>query len=145
MRSGASSDVKAEIAAAQQLDGLALDTKAELARLGIELIVDIIQVQLLDSPAMAADQQLKAVCMLGAGAGNIGVQRLDAMHKALLDQEIEGAVDGRGAGGSVLDGQSVEEIVGLQAAAGPGDHFEHASSDRGETHTVALALSFCLL
>ena len=105
--SGVSGSLKAEIAAAQQLDGLAFDAKAELPSLGIELMVDVVQVQFLDPSAMATDQQLKAVRMLGAGAGHVGIQRLDAVHQALLDQEIEGAVYRRRAGGGMLDGQAV--------------------------------------
>lgn len=59
---------------AQQFDGLAFDTKAQVTGLLAKLGTDVIQVQLVDASALSTNQQLKTVRMFGAGAGHIGIQ-----------------------------------------------------------------------
>ena len=91
-----------------------------------ELFADLVHVQLFHASAGAAYQQLKAMRVFGARAGHIGIERLDAMHQALLDEKFQGAIDGRWPRRGMLGGEPVQQIIGLEAAGRGGDHFQHA-------------------
>ena len=110
-----------------------------------KLAMNIVQVQLLDTAAVATDQQLEAVSMFGAGTGHVGVERLDAMHQSLLDQEVQRAIDRGRPGRGVLGSQPVEQIIGLQSAAGVGNDLQHPLANGGKAHAAFAALAQRLL
>ena len=55
--------------------------------------VDIAVVQLQDGPAAPADQELALVRTCRVGAADEGIERGDAVYQAVLEQEIQRAVD----------------------------------------------------
>lgn len=58
-----------------------------------QLLIDVIEMQFFHSSACTAYQKLKAMRVFGTGAGDVGIERLDAMYQALLDEEFQRTVD----------------------------------------------------
>ena len=71
-----------------------------------------------DAAAILADREDgRIVAMLLVGAGDIGVERLDPVGEALIDQAVEGAVDRRRRGDALVPDR-VENLIGGHRAAG---------------------------
>ena len=75
--------------------------------------------------------------MPGGIAAEEGVQGVDAMHQARLDQELERAVDRGRCRLVALLGELGEDLVGADRLVRAPDDFEHALADRGEVQPAA--------
>ena len=74
--------------------------------------------ELLHEPAILADREGgHVVLMVRMLAGNVGVEALKPVGQALLDQLVEGAVDGRRRDGS-LGAHLVEDLIGGERILG---------------------------
>jgi hypothetical protein len=94
------------------LDNPVLSLKAT-GRHGLpERLVDTAILQFLDLATIPADEELAVVGGLRVGAADEGVKGLKTMHQPLLQQEIEGAIDGRRFRGRQLLAQHIEHLVG---------------------------------
>ncbi len=95
--------------------------------------------------AMSANQQAHVVRFVRVGAADKGVQAVNAVNQALLEQEIEAAIDGGRLDAVIFGGEAVDEFVSLDRLVVCPDQFEHAPTQRGELGTERLATIFGLL
>jgi len=95
--------------------------------------------------AMSANQQAHVVGFVRVGAADEGVQAVNAVNKAVFEQEIETAVDGGRLDAVIFGGEAVDEFVSLDRLVVRPDQFEHAPTQRGELGTERLATIFGLL
>src|SRR3546814_3864043 len=82
-------------AQADHLNGLALDLEIKLLGIGLDAGAEFGIVDLDGGAAGLADENVLLHGMAGLAAADEGVQALDPVHAALLDQEVECAIDGR--------------------------------------------------
>ena len=94
---------------------------------------DALVLDLVDAAAVAADQELDGVVVADAFlAGDEGVEAFDAVDEAVLEEEVERAVDG-GGHGVVADGlEAVEHGVGADGALALEHDAEHVAADVGQ-------------
>ena len=69
-------------------------------------------VQFVGIAALGADQKEAAVTLSRMGAADEGIHALDAVDQAVLDQEVECAIDGGRRRAEILVAQLVEQRVG---------------------------------
>ena len=112
---------------------------AKPRRLALEVIEfgKAVAVQLLGVAAFAADQEEAAMRLARMTATDEGVHALDAVDEPVLDQEIEGAVDGGRRRAQVLVAQLVEQRVGADRLVARPHEFEHAPAQRRESQVLA--------
>ena len=69
--------------------------------------------------ALAADQELPAVGMVGVVAGDKRSRAVKSVHQPHVDEEVEAAIDARGRDGGILWPNEVEQFVGGQRPVSP--------------------------
>jgi len=62
--------------------------------------------------ALAADQELPAVGMVGVVAGDEGSHAVKSVHQPHVDEEVEATIDARRRDGGILWPNEVEQFVG---------------------------------
>ncbi|VFT48114.1 Uncharacterised protein [Pseudomonas aeruginosa] len=119
--------VPAGAAEADHLDGLAFHGEADAVRSGDDGPADIRLFQLDRGVAGAADEELALVAVLRVVAADECVERGDAVHQAVLLEEVQRAVDGRRRGAAAVGfAEHREDIVGPQRLVALPDQFQHA-------------------
>ncbi|MNL45865.1 hypothetical protein D3C87_1685420 [compost metagenome] len=90
--------------------------------------------------AFTADQELTLVGVLRVIAADEGVERGDAVHQAVFQQEIQRAVHGwrRGAA-AVLLAEHREDVVGTQRLVALPHQFQHPPPQRGQAQALTCA------
>ena len=76
------------------------------------------------------------------GAAHVGVQRGNAVHQSLFQQEIEGAVHGRRRGLVAFGGQAVKNAVSTQRLMAFPHQLQHPAADIGQPHAALGAQVF---
>jgi hypothetical protein len=96
-----------------------------------------------DSPAAAANQELRRMQAAGGRAGDIGIEAFDPMNQAVLQQELQRSVNGDGSPCIPLsDAESADDIVGTDSAVTGGDDLEDATPVRRQSGIALHALLF---
>lgn len=95
--------------------------------------------------AMGANQQAHVVWFVRVGAADEGVQAVNAVNKAVFEQEVEAAIDGGRLDAVIFGGEAVDEFVSLDRLMIRPDQFEHAPTQRGELGSERVATVFGLL
>ena len=119
--------------------GLVGNSKTMLMSLLGKGAVDGGIVQLHYLTATIADQQLHRVGMVEVAAEDEGVERLHLVGKSLLEQKVEGPIDGRGLGMGLGLLQLGQQIIGADGIAMGGKQPEHLAPGRSETDPALLA------
>jgi len=94
---------------------------------------------------LGANQQTHVVRFVRVGAADEGVKAVNAVNKAMFEQEIETAVDGGRLDAVVFGGETVDEFVSLDRLVVRPNQFEHAPTQWRELGTERLATIFGLL
>jgi hypothetical protein len=88
--------------------------------------------------ALAADQELALVRVLGVAAADEGVERGDAVHQAVFQQEVQRAVHGRRRrAAAVLLAEHGEDVVGAQRLVALPHQLQHAAAQGGQAQALA--------
>ena len=77
--------------------------------------------------------------LAGMAAADEGVHALDAVDQAVLDQEVERAIDGGRRRAEVLVAQLVEQRIGADRLVARPDELEHAAAQRREAQVLVRA------
>jgi hypothetical protein len=121
------------------LDGLIGNSKAMLAGLLGECMVDGIIMQFDHIAAAIADQQLHGVGMVEMAAEDKRIEGLNLVGEALIEQEIEGSVDGRRLGIGLGLLQLGQQIIGADGIAMGGQQAKYLASGRSKADASLLA------
>ena len=101
---------------------------------------DLVVLDLVAAAAFLAQQQHALVGVADVLARRIGVAALDLVQEAVLEQELERAIDGRRRDRlAFLARQRVEDRVGAERGAAVAENVEHAASRRGQLQTLRRA------
>lgn len=79
--------------------------------------------------------------LAGVGAGDKGVQPLDLVSKAVLDQKIQRPVGHGRLRAEPFFAQAVEDVIGAKRAVFLQQDFQHPAAYRGEFQAVGLTVS----
>src|SRR5262249_28983234 len=126
---------------ARDLDRGAGDGEADLLGARGDRGADAGIVELGRRLAAGADQELPDMALVGIGAADIGVERFDAVDEAVLDQELERAIDGGRLRAHTLLAEAIEQRVGTDRRVALPDQLEHAPALIGEPRAARQALA----
>ena len=113
--------------------------KPVLARLLAEQFRHALVADLDRTRADVADQERNLVRLVRMMAADERVDRFELVDKAIFEQEIERAVDGRRRGVAAVVAELVEQVIGLDRFFGRGDQFEHLQAQRRQPQAAQLA------
>src|ERR1700754_3502714 len=99
-----------------QFDDLPADFEAMRGRAAGKLLGEFRAGNLDGFAACLADQKLALMRMLDVAACEKRVLRLDPMHEAMLDEEVEHAVDGGRRHAAALRFERAEQVIGADRA-----------------------------
>jgi hypothetical protein len=74
-----------------------------------------------------------------AGAADEGVARFDAVDQALLDEELERAIDRGRLGAAAVGAQGLQELKGADRGMALPDQFQHPPADIGQPRAALTA------
>lgn len=124
------------------LYGLVGNSKTMQVSLLGKCTVDGRIVQLDHLPAAIADQQLHRVSMVEVATEDEGVEGLDLVSEALLEQKIERPVHGRGLRIRLGLLQLGKQIIGADGVAVGGKQPKNLAPGRGEADPALFAEAF---
>src|SRR5690349_24567925 len=133
------SALAAVLAQAMDFQRLRLWPEAEGAGLRLDQFGDARIADFLGAGAVVADQERYLVRLCRMVAGNIGVDGFELVDEALLEQEIERAIDGRRRCVAVALAQVIEQVIRLDRLARRGDQFQHFLAQRSQSQAALLA------
>jgi hypothetical protein len=98
-----------------------------------------------DSPAAAANQELRRMQAAGGRAGDIGIEAFDPMNQVVLQEEFQRSVNGDGSPCIPLsDAESADDIVSTDSAVAGGDDLEDATTVWRQSGIAVRAVLFRL-
>jgi hypothetical protein len=110
------------------------------ARLGGGLLQELVEARAFDlvgSPATLADQQNAMMGVAEVLAGGVGVAAFDLVQKAVVEKELQRAVDGRGSDRLVLLArQFLDDRIGPQGSGRIGEDRQDLAAQRGELQAL---------
>jgi len=93
--------------------------------------------------AFVADEELAFVGLAGIAARDERVLRLDAMHEAVFDEEVQRAIDGRGRHARAAFGlHRVDEVVGADRLVRLQDEFVDVATQRRQREAALIGERF---
>ena len=95
--------------------------------------------------ALSANQQAHIVRFVRVGAADEGVQAVDAVNKAVFEQEVEAAVNRGRLDAVVFSGETVDELISFDRLMVRPNQFEHAPTQWCELGTERQATILGLL
>ncbi len=124
---------------AVHLERLRARAEAAIARLLGQQFRDAFVADLERARADVADQERHLVRLVRMMTADERVDRFELVDEAVLEQEVERAIDRRRRGGAVLVLEPVEQIVGLDRLRLGRDQLEHAQAQRRQAQAAQLA------
>ena len=113
--------------------------KAMLARLLAEQARNALVADLDRARADVADQERHLVRFVRMMAADECVDRFELVDEAMLEQEIERAVDGRRCRAATAFAKLIEQVIRLDRLFRSGDELEHAKAQRRQPQAAQLA------
>src|SRR5690349_7413125 len=137
--SSSCSALAAVLAQAVDFQRLRLRPEAEGARLRFDQFGHARIADFLGAGAVVADQEWYLVRLGRVVAGNVGVDGFELVDEALLEQEIERAIDRRRRRIAVALAQVVEQVIRLDRLARRRDQFQYFLAQRSQPQAALLA------
>lgn len=110
------------------------DDKAYIRCCAENRAIDSLAGHFADHAATLADQKLGAVIGDRVRAGDVGVERGQAVHKPLLNKELKGAVDRDGGWAFPTAGHTLQDFVGTDGRVAVGDNFKDTPPLLGQSN-----------
>jgi hypothetical protein len=126
-------------AEAANFDSLPLDGEAEPRCLPHDCIGDRVIVEFGGTAAAGADHELADMLGFWSVAADIGIERFDAVNEALLDEELESAVDGGRRRSPMHFLQRFKDCVGAYGFVAAPHELQNLTTERSQAGTSLLA------
>lgn len=132
MTYGASAAVPARPAAAVNFQDLVASAEPMVICRFVQRMDQAVVMNLGDRLTALTDQELALMLVLRMNAADKSIERFESMNKVIVEQKLQGAVDGRWRSTRPFALELVEQVIRLDRAFGGQNHFQHSASRRRE-------------
>lgn len=112
------------------------DAEAPPLRARADGIFDALVAQFRDRLALLADEELRLMRMGGFMAADIGVARSETVDKALLHEEVEGAIDRDRSLTAATGPQPFQNVIRPNGSVARPHDLQHAAADIRQAHAT---------